>query len=168
MFHWFRFGVCCFFSITLAGSVQENCTYIRNPGFPAGSSESTSITYTVSKVSTGNLAFWVSIETCLTLAVPEVCDLRLDFETFSIRGPVGTDESVAANLPCRDTFVVTVSERKACWHWHHPFFQKTCFCRQHLELQPQPYVGSTLESTVSYFHWYSGYLTLQIPRFSFI
>ncbi len=87
----FRFGVCCFFSISLAGTLRENCTYIRNPGFPAGSSESTSITYTVSKVSS------------------EVCDLRLDFETFNIRGPTGTDESVAANLACRDTFVVTVS-----------------------------------------------------------
>ena len=31
----------------------QNCSYIQNPGFPAGSTATTALTYTVSKVSSG-------------------------------------------------------------------------------------------------------------------
>jgi hypothetical protein len=50
----FRFGVCCVFLISTSGSkIDQNCTYIRNPGFPAALTTTTAISYTVSKVVRG-------------------------------------------------------------------------------------------------------------------
>jgi hypothetical protein len=84
-----RFGVCCFFTIATSGAFSENCTYIRNPGFPTATSEAASITYTVNK------------------AQADVCDMRLDFETFDLRGP--TDTSAAGETAvCADAMSVLV------------------------------------------------------------
>lgn len=85
------FGVCCFFAYTATATISENCTYIRNPGFPTASTGSTTATFTVSKCSS------------------DVCVLRLDFETFSTSGPLGTTETVTTNAPCTDSFVVTTT-----------------------------------------------------------
>ena len=49
-----RFGVCCLFLITATGStINQNCTYLRNPSFPSVYSSTSSLSYTVSKCSTG-------------------------------------------------------------------------------------------------------------------
>ena len=48
-----RFGVCCFFTISTSGTFSENCTYIRNPGFPSTTSDAATITYTVNKAASG-------------------------------------------------------------------------------------------------------------------
>ena len=47
-----RFGVCCIFVIQdTGGTINQNCTYIQNPGFPSAYSETTALTYTVTKCS---------------------------------------------------------------------------------------------------------------------
>ena len=37
-----------------------------------------------------------------------VCAIRLDFETFTLLGTAGTDETMAADVPCLDSFTITV------------------------------------------------------------
>jgi hypothetical protein len=51
--NFFRFGVCCVFKLTKAGIVNQNSTYIQNPGFPAAYTSTAGIAYTVNKVSSG-------------------------------------------------------------------------------------------------------------------
>ena len=48
------FGVCCVFILTTTGDISENCSYIQNPSFPAVYGETTSLTYTIRKCSSGN------------------------------------------------------------------------------------------------------------------
>ena len=62
------FGVCCvIYSSTCGTSISTNTTYIRNPGYPSS--------YTPS--SAGSCTFSIS------KASDDVCQLRLDFQTFS-------------------------------------------------------------------------------------
>jgi hypothetical protein len=50
----FRFGVCCLFLISTTGTnINQNCTYLRNPGFPSTYSGTGSLSYTVTKCSSG-------------------------------------------------------------------------------------------------------------------
>jgi len=49
----YSFGVCCLFFITSGSSVNQNCTYIRNPSFPMPYADTTQITYTIKKCTTG-------------------------------------------------------------------------------------------------------------------
>ena len=51
-----RFGVCCLFLVSSSGGViNQNCTYIRNPGFPSAYSGAGSVAYTINKCSSGKL-----------------------------------------------------------------------------------------------------------------
>jgi len=89
------FGVCCVFTTTeTTADISENCTYIQNPGFPSPFTDTatdSSFAYTVEKSSS------------------DVCQLRLDFETFNILGPALTTETEAVSGDnCPDTFTVTV------------------------------------------------------------
>ena len=44
------FGVCCVFLVSDSGSnVNQNCTYIRNPGFPQAYAATTGVQYTINK-----------------------------------------------------------------------------------------------------------------------
>ena len=53
-FYIYRFGVCCVFLISESGkSVNENCTYIRNPGFPNGYATTSEVSHTIQKCSPG-------------------------------------------------------------------------------------------------------------------
>jgi len=62
------FGVCCVIYTTTCGTaISTNTTYIRNPGYPSS--------YTPS--SAGSCTFSIS------KASDDVCQLRLDFQTFS-------------------------------------------------------------------------------------
>ena len=84
----FRFGVCCLFTVSAGASqITQNCTYIQNPSFPSVYSDTTSLRYTINKCSS------------------EVCQVRLDFETFNIAGPAATTEATGGL--CVDSFVVT-------------------------------------------------------------
>ena len=82
------FGVCCVFIITSTGEVNQNCSYIQNPSYPSTYSDTTSLTYTIKKCS------------------DEVCMVRLDFDSFTIRGPAATNE-VTNGHNCQDSFTVT-------------------------------------------------------------
>ena len=54
LFYICRFGVCCVFLISETGkSVNENCTYIRNPGFPNGYATTSEVSHTIQKCSPG-------------------------------------------------------------------------------------------------------------------
>lgn len=84
------FGVCCLFLVSTTGStINQNCTYLRNPSFPSVYSATSSLSYTVTKCST------------------DVCYLRLDFETFTTIAPTISTE--ASGYSCPDTFKVTSS-----------------------------------------------------------
>ena len=49
-----RFGVCCVFTVTESGQpITQNCTYIRNPGFPSAYSGTSPVSYTINKCSSG-------------------------------------------------------------------------------------------------------------------
>ncbi|XP_059097393.1 uncharacterized protein LOC131891762 [Tigriopus californicus] len=92
------FGVCCiFFVSTSGGVVTQNCSYIRNPNFPKSYDENAQVSYTIQKCD------------------PNVCSLRLDFETFTITGTGNTveiDTNVTPALKggvCKDTFTVSVN-----------------------------------------------------------
>lgn len=82
------FGVCCLFIVTdTATTINQNCTYIQNPSFPSVYSSETALTYTINKCS------------C------DVCSLRLDFESFSLRGPADTLETDGG--ACQDSLVIS-------------------------------------------------------------
>ena len=49
------FGVCCLFLVSASGSIiNQNCTYIRNPGFPSVYSSTSALSYTIQKCSSGS------------------------------------------------------------------------------------------------------------------
>lgn len=83
------FGVCCLFIVSATSTtINENCTYIQNPSFPSVYADTTALTYTINKCS------------------DTVCNVRLDFETFTTVGPSLTTEVTATSV-CQDTFVVS-------------------------------------------------------------
>ncbi|XP_059083874.1 uncharacterized protein LOC131881118 isoform X2 [Tigriopus californicus] len=84
------FGVCCVFLISdQALDITQNCTYIQNPNTPLVYTSTSSLQYTIRK------------------SQDSVCQLRLDFESFALRG---TDtQSEATGGTCLDQFVVTTS-----------------------------------------------------------
>jgi len=67
------FGVCCIFSVSASlSTVNQNCTYIVNPGFPSNfepTTRPTTVTYTVNKCSA------------------DICRIRLDYEQFVLTQP---------------------------------------------------------------------------------
>lgn len=83
------FGVCCIFLVSATGgTINQNCTYLRNPNFPTAYTASSALSYTVQKVAS------------------DICFFRLDFETFTTQGPADSTENPNT---CRDTFKVTTT-----------------------------------------------------------
>jgi len=83
------FGVCCLFIVSATSTtISENCTYIQNPSYPSVYADTTALSYTINKCSSS------------------VCNVRLDFETFTTLGPSITTEVTATGV-CVDTLVVT-------------------------------------------------------------
>jgi len=79
------FGVCCIISTTTCGStISTNTTYIRNPGYPS----------TFTATSAGTCTYRIE------KASDDICQLRLDFETFSGFTTTATPQPGA----CQDTF----------------------------------------------------------------
>ena len=72
---------------------DNNTAYIQNPSFPSAYSSQTALTYTINKCSS------------------DVCSVRLDFETFTTRGPAGTEETDGG--VCTDSFQVTGTSGQA-------------------------------------------------------
>lgn len=84
------FGTCCIFLSNSCGDeINQNVTYVRNENFPTAltGTSLTDCTYTVKKCNNN------------------ICRVRLDFEQFTILGPVGTDEGT--DQACVDSFTVT-------------------------------------------------------------
>ena len=64
------FGVCCVFTLqTCGGTVRQNCTYIQSEGFPTGSNELRTCTFTFARI------------------CPDLCNIRLDFDNVVLSGP---------------------------------------------------------------------------------
>eukprot|EP00095_Tigriopus_kingsejongensis_P003562 maker-scaffold877_size102761-snap-gene-0.15 protein:Tk03562 transcript:maker-scaffold877_size102761-snap-gene-0.15-mRNA-1 annotation:"hypothetical protein KGM_18655" len=90
------FGVCCVFLVSTSGAtINQNCTYIRNPNFPNAYDSTSQVGYNIQKCD------------------PRVCQLRLDFESFTIQGTGNTDETdtileVAGGV-CLDMFTVSTN-----------------------------------------------------------
>jgi len=70
------FGVCCIFSVSVTGSiVNQNCSYITNPGYPSSYIPTTTpmtVSYTINKCSS------------------DICRVRLDYDQFVLSPPVTT------------------------------------------------------------------------------
>ena len=90
LFYLQRFGVCCvFMTSTCSTTVSQNCSYIKNPGYPSAYTSTSSCQFTIDKCDSS------------------VCDLRLDFERFTTNGPAPTDET-SGGL-CQDILTTTVN-----------------------------------------------------------
>jgi len=91
------FGVCCIFSVSASlSTVNQNCTYIVNPGFPSNfepTTRPTTVTYTINKCSA------------------DICRIRLDYEQFILTQPSAdaTSMDTANNQGQCDTDVMTLT-----------------------------------------------------------
>merc|ERR1711899_2553 len=93
------FGTCCLFAVDeCGGTARENCTYIRNEDFPqtlTGNPENAMCSFTVRKCD------------------PDVCSLRLDFNTFNIQaGTGGSAVAQDTTAACQDTFTAEVTNNE--------------------------------------------------------
>lgn len=93
------FGVCCVFlnNAGVTSTISENRTRLRNAEYPSYTTAvaANTVVYTVNKMKS------------------DICQLRLDFTTFVIAGPINTEESVPTGEPgtnCQDTFRITTTE----------------------------------------------------------
>merc|ERR1712223_7747 len=83
------FGICCVFTLRGDDSTQEvnnNDTYIQNPGFPTVYTDSSGLSYTVNKCK------------------DDICWIRLDFDKFEL----SKQTSEISNI---DSFTITESEQ---------------------------------------------------------
>merc|ERR1712223_1382289 len=91
------FGVCCVFLNTGAASatITENRTRLRNKEYPSIATATTvqSIVYTVKKMK------------------DDICQIRLDFDSFIIAGPSVSTEAIAAGGQlCRDSLLLATTD----------------------------------------------------------
>lgn len=87
------FGVCCLFLVSSTSTtINQNCTYIRNPNFPAPYDTSSPLTFTINK------------------CADNVCTIRLDFLNFNINGPASDMEVNGGE--CTDSFTTSGSTGK--------------------------------------------------------
>ena len=92
-------------------SLSQNCTYLQNPGFPAAYAETAACSYTIRRMKNGRKQKLINVISPLNIfpfiaffLPPDICLLRLDFETLNLLGPVG---NVIDTGPCRDSLKVT-------------------------------------------------------------
>jgi len=92
------FGVCCVFLNTAAASatISENRTRLRNAEYPtyATSKTAQTIVYTINKMKS------------------DICQMRLDFDTFIIAGPQNSQEVIGASTTthCQDSLTLLTSD----------------------------------------------------------
>jgi len=95
------FGVCCVFLNTGAATatISENRTRLRNAEFPSIATATTAqtIVYTINKMNA------------------DICQIRLDFGTMVIAGPINTQENIAAGdgTGCQDKLQLTTTDATA-------------------------------------------------------
>ena len=108
-------------------TITQNCSYIRNPSYPAGYDGTSALSFTVQKCDSSKnydniskaiklyLFLCVHISWFITFSVfSAVCYLRLDFESFDISGLADSAERDDMTDPmvtreCQDKFTITVS-----------------------------------------------------------
>jgi len=74
-----RFGVCCLFLVSASGStINQNCTYLRNPDFPNPYTSTTALTYTINKSTAG-----ITLPLHVYLLLFFIFDNRIGFLRFS-------------------------------------------------------------------------------------
>lgn len=84
------FGVCCVFMKSACGStINQNCSYIKNPGFSAAYTSTSNCQFTINKCDNS------------------VCDFRLDFDTFTTNGPASTEEVNGGE--CQDSLTISTN-----------------------------------------------------------
>ncbi len=113
-----------------SSTISENCSYIQNPGFPSVYSATSTATYTINKCSS------------------DVCDVRLDFETFNIVGPASTEEPTGG--VCTDSFVLSSVRFRDLIraNSNYIYVNDALFCRPHLALNRQRFVVATRDNIV--------------------
>jgi len=91
------FGVCCVFTVsTSASTVNENCTYIVNPGYPSNFATAGTVSYTIKKCSS------------------DICRIRLDYENFVLTNPVAFNNPLTTSGQCAtDRLTMTTTDRTA-------------------------------------------------------
>ncbi len=137
------FGTCCVFAVTTTGNtINTNCTYLQNPGFPAVYGETNNVQYTISKCNCGTYMM-ITHATKLSVLILDVCYLRLDFECFTILGTGATTE--ANGGACIDTFTVTVNEPKT---FYVMIYRGHFYYRAVLAPSFPPYADKTQANTV--------------------
>jgi len=83
------FGVCCHFKQDTCGSsFTQNCTYLQNPSYPATYTSTSSCSYSVTPMSN------------------DICQFRLDFNTFDITDVTTIGGTHLAGT-CTDQFTMT-------------------------------------------------------------
>ncbi|XP_020295651.1 deleted in malignant brain tumors 1 protein-like [Pseudomyrmex gracilis] len=78
------YGVCCIVTVSCGGMIAANNTYFVNPNYPS------------------NFDGMESCQVTLVKSHPDVCQYRLDFAQFNIRGPETTN-----NVCSYDQFIVS-------------------------------------------------------------
>ena len=99
-----------FYSSTCGGSVDQNCSYIKNPNYPSQYGSTTACSYTIKKCDPCKIKYWFGSFRNLPNMYQffaAVCQFRLDFENFLINGPADTSETGGG--ACQDSLTTTTS-----------------------------------------------------------
>ena len=85
----------------------QNLTYISNPNFPSAFTETgQECKYTINAARDSKFVLMLQKPKTFSYAFSDICQLRLDFETFELnQPPSGTTATTAGT--CEDTFTVT-------------------------------------------------------------
>jgi len=134
------FGVCCVFlntAVAAATTISENRTRIRNAEFPSITTATAVVTaaYTVNKMK------------------DDICQIRLDFDTFVIAGPAVTTEALAlgGGSACQDTFQISTTDQVSTNS--NPAYSAGVLCGvltgQHLYVELSPTAADTMVMTLT-------------------
>ena len=90
-------------------TINQNCSYIKNPGFSAAYTSTSNCQFTINKCD--NCKFIINIFYSFKklykckLIFLAVCDFRLDFDTFTTNGPASTEEVNGGE--CQDSLTIS-------------------------------------------------------------
>jgi len=128
------FGVCCVFLNTgaVSATISENRTHLRNSEYPSytTATASTTIAYTINKMSS------------------DICQVRLDFNTFVLAGPANSQQNIAVttyNHLCQNDQLVLASTGNTNMY---PMICGT-LTGQHLYIELSPTASDAATVTIS-------------------
>ena len=116
---------------TCGSTISQNCSYIKNPGFPSALSDLSQCKYTIAKCDScklttlslsciknfrgnkiWNIRLFFVFSNIVVNTFLAVCDFRLDFESFDIAPPSVTDETTDGH-GCQDVMQAMVNTGSA-------------------------------------------------------